>query len=59
MATPKRRPFRDNRPYGYGPDMFEPNNQPGMRGLGHEVPPNNQAAWILLVVIIALALLLA
>ena len=55
----RRRRFRDDRPYGYGPDMFEPNNQPNMRGLGHEVRPNNQLAWLLLVGIIVLALVLA
>jgi hypothetical protein len=59
MAGPKPRRYRDDRPYGYGPDMFEPNNMPNHRGLGHEVPPNNRAAWILLVAIIALALVLA
>lgn len=57
--TTRRRPYRDDRPYGYGPDPFEPNNMPNQRDLGHGVKPDNSLAWFILVIIIVAALVLA
>lgn len=56
---PRLKQYRDDRPYGHGPDMFEPNNQPNHNHLGHGVRQDNQLAWLILIGIILLALILS